>query len=122
MMTDPSGHADDRAEIVEELATERRPAPTVGPAPLGLDRERLRIAWWVALGADFLQIVAMPIFGLGAISPFNDVLDVVVCLVLIKLLGWHWAFLPTLVAEMIPGLDLVPTWTAAVFIAGRRRR
>jgi hypothetical protein len=32
-----------------------------------------------------------------------------------KLLGWHWAFLPTFAAELIPGLDLVPTWTAAVF-------
>jgi hypothetical protein len=34
---------------------------------------------------------------------------------LIKLLGWHWAFLPTFAAEMMPGLDLFPTWTAAVF-------
>jgi hypothetical protein len=36
-------------------------------------------------------------------------------------LGWHWAFLPTLAAELIPGLDLFPTWTAAVFFVTRQQ-
>lgn len=44
---------------------------------------------------------------------------------LIKLLGFHWAFLPTLAVEAIPGLDLAPTWTAAVLLVtateGKRR-
>jgi hypothetical protein len=40
--------------------------------------------------------------------------------ILIKLLGWHWAFLPTFAAELVPGLDLFPTWTAAVFFATRQ--
>jgi hypothetical protein len=35
------------------------------------------------------------------------------------LIGWHWAFLPTFVSELIPLWDLVPTWTAAVFFATR---
>jgi hypothetical protein len=30
------------------------------------------------------------------------------------MLGWHWAFLPAFAAELIPGVDLFPTWTAAV--------
>jgi hypothetical protein len=33
--------------------------------------------------------------------------------------GWHWAFLPTFLAELVPGLDLVPTWTAAAFFVTR---
>jgi hypothetical protein len=33
----------------------------------------------------------------------------------------HWAFLPTLLAELAPGFDLFPTWTAAVFYVTRQR-
>ncbi|MGB8129978.1 MAG: hypothetical protein WCG81_09300 [Candidatus Angelobacter sp.] len=30
------------------------------------------------------------------------------------------SFLPTFAAELVPGLDLFPTWTAAVFFATRQ--
>ncbi len=40
---------------------------------------------------------------------------------LIRLLGWHWAFLPSFVVELVPGVDLVLTWTAAVWLATRGR-
>jgi hypothetical protein len=33
---------------------------------------------------------------------------------LIRLTGWHWEFLPSFIAELVPGLDLVPFWTLAV--------
>ncbi len=70
-----------------------------------------------------MQIALPLLFGEGFASPFNDVLDLAVAAVLIKLLGFHWAFLPTLAAESIPALDLAPTWTAAVLIVtGSRRR
>lgn len=55
-----------------------------------------------------------------AISPADSVLDLV-GFVLIRLLGWHWAFLPSLAAELIPGMDLFPTWTAAVWYVTRQR-
>jgi hypothetical protein len=58
----------------------------------------------------------------GAASPVNDALDVAVGAILIRLLGWHWAFLPAFLAELVPGVDLVPTWTAAVFLATRGTR
>ena len=73
------------------------------------------MAWAIAIVADTLQIAALPFFAEGGISPLDTGLDLVVAAVLTKLLGWHWAFLPTFTAELIPGLDLVPTWTAAVF-------
>ena len=39
------------------------------------------------------------------------------------LLGFHWAFLPAAVAEVVPVVDLAPTWTAAVLIvAGPPRK
>jgi hypothetical protein len=63
-----------------------------------------------------VQLVAAPLFGEGFASPFNDVLDVVVAALLIKLLGFHWSLLPALVAEAVPALDLAPTWTASVLL------
>src|SRR5262245_50213944 len=80
-----------------------------------------RLAWLVAIAADALQIVGFPMFVEGGASPADAVLDVAVAAVLTKLLGWHWAFLPSLVAELIPGVDLFPTWTAAVFFVTRQQ-
>jgi hypothetical protein len=60
------------------------------------------------------------LFAEGGLSPLDTGLDVIVGAILIKLLGWHWAFLPTFAAELVPGLDLFPTWTAAVFFATRQ--
>lgn len=79
-----------------------------------------RKAWFVAILADAIQIVGMPLFAEGGLSPLDTGLDVIVGAILIKLLGWHWAFLPTFAAELVPGLDLFPTWTAAVFFATRQ--
>jgi hypothetical protein len=80
-----------------------------------------RLAWLVALAADTIQIVALPLFVPGGFSPADTLLDLVVGGVLLRLLGWHWAFLPTFAAELVPGLDLFPTWTAAVFFATRQQ-
>ena len=80
-----------------------------------------RLAWTVAIAADALQIAVAPLFAEGGISPADVVLDVVVGALLIRLLGWHWAFLPTFAAELMPGFDLFPTWTAAVFFVTRQQ-
>ena len=81
-----------------------------------------RLAWAVAIGADALQIAAFPLFAEGGLSPADSLLDLIVAFVLIRLLGWHWAFLPTLAAELIPGADLFPTWTAAVWFVTRQQQ
>jgi peptide-methionine (S)-S-oxide reductase len=83
---------------------------------------RVRTARAIAIAADFLQIVVFPVFAPGAASLINDALDLAVALALFLLVGWHWAFLPTFAAELVPFLDLVPTWTAAVFFATRDRK
>jgi hypothetical protein len=79
-----------------------------------LRSSRHRLAWLVAIGADAVQIVLAPLFFEGAFSPVEIGLDAIVGVILSRLLGWHWAFLPTFAAELIPGFDLFPTWTAAV--------
>jgi hypothetical protein len=86
-----------------------------------LKTPELRLAWIVALAADAVQIAVFPMFAEGAFSPADTALDVVVAALLIRLLGWHWAFLPTLAAELLPGFDLFPTWTAAVFFVTRQK-
>jgi hypothetical protein len=79
-----------------------------------LKSPEVRLAWIVALAADALQLAAFPLFAEGAVSPADSILDLGVAAILVRLLGWHWAFLPSLVAELVPGFDLFPTWTAAV--------
>ncbi len=96
------------AERIPHQAPERRPR-----------RAAVRMAWAVALASDAVQWILWPLLAEGAASPVNDILDVITGAILIKLLGWHWAFLPAFLAEIIPGVDLVPTWTAAVFLAAR---
>src|SRR5262249_41584825 len=66
------------------------------------------------VAADALQIFVLPLFSEGALSPADDVLDIAVAAILVRLLGWHWEFLPAFAAELVPGVDLVPFWTLAV--------
>jgi hypothetical protein len=77
-------------------------------------RSRFRAGMIVAMAADALQLLVFPLFAEGALSPADDVLDVAVGIVLVRLLGWHWEFLPSFAAKLIPGADLVPFWTLAV--------
>lgn len=75
---------------------------------------RFRAAMALAIIADALQIVIFPLFIQGGASPADDVLDFGVGAVLVSLLGWHWEFLPSFFAKLVPGVDLVPFWTMAV--------
>ena len=89
--------------------------PDVIDAPVQLSpRSRFRIAMILAIAADAVQVVLFPLFAEGALSPADDVLDCAVAAVMVHLLGWHWEFLPTFFAKLVPGADLVPFWTLAV--------
>jgi len=79
--------------------------------------ERVKAARAVALVADALQIGIFPAFSEGFLSPVNDLLDIVVAIIMLRLVGWHWALLPSFLSELVPMWDLVPTWTAGVWIA-----
>lgn len=76
----------------------------------------------LAIVADALQLVVLPLFAEGALSPADDLLDVGIAGVLVHLLGWHWEFLPSFVAKLVPGVDLVPFWTMAVANVYRKSR
>jgi hypothetical protein len=40
----------------------------------------------------------------------------------VNLLGWHWEFLPSFLAKLVPGVDLVPFWTIAVVNVYRKAK
>lgn len=81
---------------------------TISPGP------QFRAAMILAILADALQIMVFPLFVEGALSPADDVLDFGVGALMVHLLGWHWEFLPSFFAKLVPGVDLVPFWTIAV--------
>jgi len=75
---------------------------------------RFRAAMVLAIVADAVQLVVFPLFVEGVESPAEDVLDFGMGAALTYLLGWHWEFLPSFLAKLVPGVDLVPFWTLAV--------
>jgi hypothetical protein len=88
--------------------------------PILSARSRFRAAMILAIAADAFQILVFPFFAEGGLSPADDLLDVALAAVLVHLLGWHWEFLPTFFAELVPGVDLVPFWTLAVLNVYRK--
>ena len=90
------------------------------PAPrAALSNRRIWAARGLAVLVDGLQIVTVPAFFAGIASPMNDALDVAAGVAFVLLLGWHIAFLPTFITELIPFADIFPTWTMAVLFVTR---
>jgi hypothetical protein len=80
-----------------------------------LTPRRILIARVLAVAVDLAQFALLP----AALTPLNNVVDVLTGVAMIVLVGWHWAFLPTFLAELVPFVDLVPSWTLAVMFATR---
>jgi hypothetical protein len=104
--------------------TESRPRAVEEPPErfLGSSKMRRRAARVIAVLVDAVQIVVFPAFFPGIVSPFDNALDILTGIVMTFLLGFHIAFLPTLIAEMVPFVDLFPSWTLAVLFVTRKKR
>ena len=89
---------------------------TISPGP------QFKTAMLLAIAADALQLAVLPLFVEGALSPADDILDLGMAALLTNLLGWHWEFLPTFFAKLVPGVDLVPFWTIAVVNVWRKAK
>ena len=89
---------------------------TISPGP------QFRTAMFAAIIADALQLIVFPLFVAGALSPADDVFDIAVGALMVQLLGWHWEFLPSFFAKLVPGVDLVPFWTIAVANVWRKAK
>jgi len=88
--------------------------------PPVLTRWRIGAAFGVALTADALQLLLGPA---GLALP-DEVIDVIAMALVTPLIGFHPLLLPTFVAELIPIVGLLPTWTGcvALVVALRRRQ
>ena len=75
---------------------------------------RKKAALVIAGLADLVQLGFFPIFGEGALSIPDDVLDVIIAVVLFALLGFKLRILLALAIELVPGVALFPSWTAVV--------
>jgi hypothetical protein len=94
------------------------------PLPLGflglgfghakITKRRKLVALLIAASADLLQGVLFPLFIEGALSPFEWAVDVVTAVALLFTVGLKARLALAFATELVPGLDLFPSWTALV--------
>ena len=85
-----------------------------------LTRERVRIAYAVALTTDVIQLLLGP-FGWAFA---DELLDVTAMILTWRLIGFHPLLLPTFALEFLPVADMLPAWTGcvALVVALRKRQ
>ncbi len=83
-----------------------------------LTRGRIAFAMSVAVITDGLQLVLGPLGWAG----IDEALDVVAMILTTMAVGFHPLLLPTFVAEFIPVVDMLPSWTACTFTVVMLRR
>ena len=83
-----------------------------------LTRTRMVLALIAAAGADALQLALGP-FG-WVVS--DQVIDVIAMVVTMWAIGFHFFLLPTFVAEALPVVGMLPTWTGCVIAVIALRR
>jgi len=92
-----------------------------------LTRNRIILAFAIAIITDAIQISMTPAIFTGILAIPGEIADFVIdCVVMVAmtlLLGFHWMFLPSMLVELTPGLDLLPTWTGCVaYVVWRRKK
>jgi hypothetical protein len=73
-----------------------------------LTRGRMAFALAVALVVDAIQIGLGP---LGALTFLDDTMDFAAMGLIVWAVGFHPLLLPTLILELVPFVDMLPTWT-----------
>ena len=83
-----------------------------------LTRQRVRLAYAVAISTDALQLLLGP-FGWAFA---DELLDVVAMILTWNLIGFHPLLLPSFILEFLPVADMLPTWTGCVAIVATIRK
>lgn len=83
-----------------------------------MTRNRVRLAYAVAVGTDLLQLLLGPVGWAFA----DEILDLAAMIAISRLIGFHPLLLPTFVLEFFPVADLLPSWTACVALVVTLRR
>jgi hypothetical protein len=81
-----------------------------------ISQRRKAVALAVAGAVDMLQMFIVPLVVEGAASPVEDVLDVFAAVVLTAICGFKWQFVLAFFMELVPGLDILPTWSAVALL------
>jgi hypothetical protein len=87
-------------------------------------KARLAIAIAVIVDAIQVPLQGASLTGIGTLpaEAIDLAIDAATALVLSRLLGFHWALLPSLLVELIPFVDVAPTWIAcAMYVISRRK-
>jgi hypothetical protein len=92
-----------------------------------LTKSRIIVAFAVAVIADLLEfpitaaeatVIGAPAGELGAV-----VVDIGAFGIMTWLLGFHWMFLPSFAIEVVPGIDMLPTWVGCVgYVVWQRKK
>ena len=84
------------------------------------------LALFVGVIADLIQLPInlgyLSVAGAVPAEAADLLVDTVTALIVTRLLGFHWALLPTFAVEMVPLLDAAPTWTGCVLYVISRRK
>src|SRR5437660_9482127 len=83
-----------------------------------LTRNRVRLAYTVAITADALQFLLLPL----SWTFVEQVIDVIAMILTWRLIGFHPLLLTTFALELIPLVDMLPTWTACVALVVSLRK
>lgn len=92
-----------------------------------LSPSNVKKAFVVAAIADAMQLPLYVALFTGVFAlpceVFDILLDITAVILISRWIGFHWCLLPCFLLEFAPGLELFPTWTAAVaFIVAQRRK
>ncbi|MGN6368838.1 MAG: hypothetical protein ACTHN5_11315 [Phycisphaerae bacterium] len=79
-----------------------------------ISQQRKAAALIVAGIADFLQIMLLPALGFGYV--LDDAIDFATAILLTAICGFKWQFVLAFMFELIPGFDLLPTWSAVALL------
>jgi hypothetical protein len=83
-----------------------------------LTRNRVRLAYTIAVTTDVLQLLLGPLGWAFA----DESLDVAAMILTWRAIGFHPLLLPTFVLELLPVTDLLPAWTGCVALVVALRK
>lgn len=96
-----------------------------GEVRVTASRARLALALAVLVDAIQLPLQGASLTGIGTLpaEAIDLAIDAATALIISRLIGFHWALLPTLALEFIPFVDLAPTWFVCVsYVISRRKK
>jgi len=83
-----------------------------------LTQSRIKAAYAIAIATDALQFALGPLGWTFA----DEIFDVAALIAIARLIGFHPLLLPTFILEIVPILDVLPTWTGCVALVVAMRK